>query len=115
MVCLQNGVFAKQRVCVCVAVHLCACMYVCMCVCVCASVSLCDVYSLCQGCLQYGWCVLVGQTAKLVLWAELDQVMSDDSHQLLGPGVQTHPDEGNTDTSQRETYRLVPDLFVPLA
>lgn len=53
----------------------------------------CVVCSLCQGLLQCVWGVFICYTASPVLWAKLGQIVPQQSHQLLGFGVQTDPDK----------------------
>lgn len=51
------------------------------------------VCSLCQGLLQCVWWVFICYTASPVLWAKLGQIVPQQSHQLLGFGIQTDPDK----------------------
>lgn len=52
-----------------------------------------NVNSLCQGALQYVGCVCIRQTSCFIQWIELNKMVPQHTNQLLGFGVQTHPEK----------------------
>lgn len=52
-----------------------------------------SVNSLCQGAFQYVGCVWIRQTSCFIQRIELNEMVPQHTNQLLGFGVQTHPEK----------------------